>query len=375
MDNSSYLEIRSLFNKFLKHDYWKKYTAADIFFIHDILKNKDSFLTFIDSFYGDSFGIQFFNNRDGFNYVHDIFTSEAPEYLTVSECDSICAVYVSKSELKSDEIAYLKKRELRIKAENNLIIYRFKKGYSMSLASLSDERKIFKAIELLDSILRNDLEIVDMSFKEDLCAYVDVDTSRLEYTLIPRPLPFLEKISKRKECNLAIVDELSNVGFINDDAYLFTSYLPITIKEDLLRPLAVYLIYPKLNKHYFSYIIDKPRAYSDKLLAIIYDAFTTIGKPVSLTISSRDSYSILANTLKALSIENRVDKNKCTKYDGIHNMLAKFYTEELCDIEISLNEAIELLNSMALTINNSDYDSDDEMDYDIDEDNSNLMVS
>ena len=65
MDNEIYFDIRTIMKKFIKHNYWQAYTAADIFYFHNMRNKRDAFLTFIDSFYGDSFGLQLFNNRDG----------------------------------------------------------------------------------------------------------------------------------------------------------------------------------------------------------------------------------------------------------------------------------------------------------------------
>ena len=151
MDNSIYLECRDIIKTFLKKDYWNHFTSADVFYIVDNKGNR-SMITFLDAFFGESFGIQLFNNRDGFNYVHDIFTIDNPDIITIGDCDSICAVLVSKKDLKPHEIKYLKDKKVRIRENNNLILYRFEKGYAHRLASKKEEREITEYLGLIPSI-------------------------------------------------------------------------------------------------------------------------------------------------------------------------------------------------------------------------------
>ena len=385
MDNEIYFDIRTIMKKFIKHNYWQAYTAADIFYFHNMRNKRDAFLTFIDSFYGDSFGLQLFNNRDGFNYVHDIFTASSPDQMMIADCDSICPVFVSADNLTVEERDYLRKRGLRVKPENNLIIYRFKRGYDKVMASKRDEREVFKYIEFLDSLLRNDKKIIDEAFKLEYTAYCDIDFKDYEYNLIPRPLPFLEKSFKNEPINEGIYEELRDKLFVNDEALLFTAYLPFYVDDlehrERIRPLGVYLVYPSLDKIYFSYIIDNPKGYSEKLWTIIYDAFMAIGKPAGLICNARDVYACLKNTAAPLNIELKRDKNEYLKHSGLHSLLARFYQEELLEASLSNNDALELLEAYKETVNSMNY-SESELDSYEDEaieegndDNSSTLVS
>ncbi len=385
MDNEIYFDIKKIMKKFIKRNCWEHYTAADIFYFHNMRSKRDAFLTFIDSFYGDSFGVQLFNNRDGFNYVHDIFTASNPDQMMIADCDSICPVFVSESELTLEEIGYLNSRNIKIALENNLIIYRFKRGYDKRLATLAEEREVFKYIEFLDSLLRNDKKIIEEAFKLDYVAYCDIDFKDYEYNLIPRPVPFLEKSFKNEKPNEAIYLELKDKLFVNDEAVLFTAYLPFFVDTpngwERIRPLGVYLVYPALDKVYFGYIIDDPSGYSEKLWTIIYDAFTIIGKPAMITCNGRDVYASLKNTFKKLNIELKRDKNEYLKYSGLHSLLARFYQEELIEATMSPKDANELLRAYMETVNSMNYSEteldsyDDSMESIESDDNNSTLVS
>ena len=129
----NYKEVRKLINAFIKKDYWHDFSSADIFY--QAYGKRKTLLTFLDSFFGDSYGIQLFYNKEGFNYVHDIFTTSDSDFITIGDCDSICAVLIAKKDLKESEMNFLKENNFRIKDENNLIIYRFEKGYGQRLSN------------------------------------------------------------------------------------------------------------------------------------------------------------------------------------------------------------------------------------------------
>ena len=151
MKETVYKEVRNIINNFIKKDYWNSFCSADIFYFDDS-KKKKTMITFIDSFFGESYGIQFFINRDGFNYVHDIFTSKNPDMISIGDCDSICAVLVSKEGLTKEDTDFLKSCHARIKEENNLIIYRFKRGYAQRMANEDELALILERLSYLDSI-------------------------------------------------------------------------------------------------------------------------------------------------------------------------------------------------------------------------------
>ena len=83
---------------FIKKNYWQTFTSADLFYIAEM--RKKYLFTFVEQFFGDSFGCQLFFNANGFNYVHDILTTSNENSVSILDCDSICAAFISKSDLK-----------------------------------------------------------------------------------------------------------------------------------------------------------------------------------------------------------------------------------------------------------------------------------
>ena len=104
-----YMDIKSLINKFNKHDYWHHFTNKDQFYIIDF---KEYLVSFTDDLNDDAYGIQLFYNNDGFNYVHERLTTKYEETVNIFECDAIFLKIVPKNNLLEEEIEYLKKMGL-----------------------------------------------------------------------------------------------------------------------------------------------------------------------------------------------------------------------------------------------------------------------
>ena len=85
-DEYLYKNIRKILTEFSKKNYWSNFTSADIFYF--MIKDKErifpntrnSLLTFVDSFFERGFGIQLFFTKEGFSYVHNLFTSLTTPY-------------------------------------------------------------------------------------------------------------------------------------------------------------------------------------------------------------------------------------------------------------------------------------------------------
>lgn len=351
MKKSIYNDIRTVINKYIKRDYWKSFSSADIFHFTDS-KGNNTLVTFIDSFFGESYGLQFFTNNDGFNYVHDIFTSENPDMITIGDCDSICAILVSKENLNQKEIAFLKENKIRIKEENNLLIYRFKKGFGQRMATDKELSMVVERLGYLTSIIENEYNDIIKAFNDNLSVVAYVDLQMFMYHTNYVPLPYLEHNPGFKKEKEDFVLEYKDKMYYNDDCYVFTSYLPIVIKETGVRPLLVYFYYNNTSKSYIKFIIDEPKDYKQCIYGILDDVFTTIGMPTKMIFNNRDLYYICAKTLKKLNIEcEKTDNNEYVD-DNVSQVVAKLY-EKTQDEEISKEDAITILNDTIATVINS----------------------
>ena len=284
-----YKEIRKIINKFINEEYFSRFTSADIFYI-ETLKKKRSIITFMDNFYGEYYGIQLFFNQDGLNYVHDIVSYEDPIFITVADCDSLCLVLLPRENLSEDDIKYLKNNKVNIKEENNIIIYRFKRGYGRTYANIKEMTILLDKLNLLNAVIPNEYDSIIEAFNKELAVISIVDTAKYVYTNFYKPLPYLESISISKKINIDFVNEYKNKGISNDTIYVLSSYLPIILEGSLIRPLLVIFYSPfneKINVHSLT---NKPKDYKNIIWSILDEVFTNNGIPSKIVFSNRYLY-------------------------------------------------------------------------------------
>lgn len=349
MNKDIYLDCKKLLKEFLKKEYWSVFTAADLFYI---ASSKDRALfTFVDQFFGDSFGCQLFFNASGLNYVHDILTSQNEQTVTIYDCDSLCAAFVSKSELKDDEKDFLRKNNIRINEINNLIIYRYEAGFRQKIASDKDVKILFEYLELIHSILKNEYNEIVEWFKENESITAIMDKKLLEYQLIYRPLPYLEKMPKLSPANSGFIDEFNDCVYLNDECYLFTGYLPIIIEETNVRPLVVYFYFPKIKVHRFKYILDSPKEYKNIFYSILYEVFLETGIPFKISFNNRIIYSILKNTINKLNIESIFLREEGNVDSNMNEVLASIYQEGGVEMIQSKEIVIDIMEKLFNSLN------------------------
>ena len=361
MKDVVYKEIRNIINRFIKKDYWNSFCSADIFYFDDS-KKKKTMITFIDSFFGESYGIQFFINKDGFNYVHDIFTSKNPDMISIGDCDSICAVLVSKEGLSPEDIQFLKSCHARIKEENNLIIYRFKKGYAQRIANDEELDIILERLSYLDCLITNEYDDVIAAFEKGLSVVSYVNLDEYLYNVSYLPLPYLEKNPKQKPKNEDFINEYQNKPFFNDECYLFTSYLPIIVKETGVRPILLYFYFADSNKSYLKFIIDEPKSYFDYIFGILDEVFIKFGKPIKMIFNNRDFYYYTKKTLTAINIECEKTFNNEYVDDNISTVISKIFEKTGDDVIEKESAALLLIETLTNVINELDsYENEEEV--------------
>ena len=369
MKERIYKQIREIINKFIKKDYWNEFSSADIFYFDDS-KKKKTMITFIDSFFGEAYGIQFFINKDGFNYVHDILTCQNPDMISIGDCDSICAVLSSKEDLTPTDIKFLKSCNARIKEENNLLIYRFKKGYAQRLANLEELNMVLSRLDYLGCIIANEYVDIKAAFENGYLAIAYVDLEKYLYHISYHPLPFLESNPRVKPINENFVNEYKDSTFINDECYLFTSYLPIIVKETGVRPILLYFYYADSGKTFLKFIIDEPKTYYDYIFGILDDVFIKVGKPTKMIFNNRDFYYFTKKTLSSLQIECvKTDNNEYVD-ENISNVISRVFEKTGDDVIEKESAALLLIETLTNVINEIEsYDTED----DEKNDNDNLV--
>ncbi len=367
MNKEDYLECRKIIKKFIKKGYWTSFSSADLFYILD--RKRKAIFTFVEQFFGDAFGCQLFFTLEGFNYVHDILTTTSENVVNISDCDSLCFILIPKGELKEEEIKYLKKNKLRITESNNLIFYRFKPGYMQDFASDKDIKIALTYLEYLSSIIPNEYEDIQEAFKENNCSVAMMDEEHFQYSMIYRPLPYLEGMPKKLSANLEFVEEFKNSTYINDECYIFAAYLPVVIKETKVRPLAIYFYFPKLKKHYFKYIMEEPKEYKKLIFGILYDVFTEIGIPTKMYFNHRGIYALLLKTISELNIEHTFLREENSVDSNMNELIAKIYQQSNNEfiegesfIKLLMDTIMSTLNDLTI-FDEENYENENKIDF------------
>lgn len=367
MNKDIYLECKRIMKSFVKKNYWQSFTSADLFYIAEM--RKKYLFTFVEQFFGDSFGCQLFFNANGFNYVHDILTTSNESTVSILDCETICAAFISKSDLKEEEIDFLRKNKIRITEENNLIVYRFSVGYGQTIASDKDLKLYHMVLEYMASIISNEYNDIVSNFKEGNATVAIMDIKNMQYSIIYRPLPFLETKIRELKGNVEFANEFKDTTYINDDCYMFASYLPIVVKETNIRPLVLYFYFPKTRHHYFKYIIDEPKEYKNCIFGILYDVFTEIGVPTRMLFNNRNIYAYVKKTIDLMNIENVFLRESAMVDVNMSTFLSKIY-QNTDEEFIETSECVNLLmDTITLTLNEI---AEDDLDS-IDDDESELV--
>ncbi len=360
-----YMNIKSLVNKFKKKDYWHLFSNKDQFYIAD---HREMLVSFTDDLYDNAYGLQFFFNQDGFNYVHERLTTEYEETVTIFDCDALFLKIVPKNDLADFEIDYLKKLGLRL-TDNNMLIYRYKQGYKEALANKNELQIVYDIIEILNSIIPNELNDILVCFNDNNCACTFINDN-YEYHMLYRPLPLLLRPYTKKPTNKQIVEEFKNKSYIDDTCYMFSTYAPFTVSETNIRPILVYFNFQKAKKQVLKYFIGKPTEYKDFIFSIIYEIFSEIGLPLKLIVNNLKIQAYIEKTVKALNIELYQIKEEEKINYGINELVQKLHfnasnsiveTEE--GITLMLETITQFINEYDTNnpIADDDYENDEEI--------------
>lgn len=338
-----YLELKECFQSFKRNNYFEKFTSGDIFCVKEKGSNQLALMTFIDQFFGDTLGLQLFYTRDGINYVHDILSCIDESAVTIGDCDSIVAVYKKKESLTEEDYDFLKLVGQKPVAKYNLICYRFQKGLRSRCCTKKEIETLALYGVFLASLIPNEHQDIVNCFKEGNSVLAELDVKEKRYAAFYQPLPYLQILPKSNPVNEPFVEEYKNRTYLNDDCYLYTSYLPVTIKDSKARPILLYFYFLNSGRMELKYILDEPKEYKNCIYGILDDLFSEIGLPAKMVINNRDLYFILNKTLKALNIETTFEReNSVTNKDSVNEVVARIY-EKTQDSEMESKETVTMI--------------------------------
>lgn len=365
MINDFYKKILNKIRSFLKKQYWNKFTNYDIF--HFMIDGHRYVASFISNFYGDSFGIQIYNTVDGMNYLSDIFTQEDEEINLVKEfeCDALCVILSEENALSEDDKSYLKSRGVRIKEDNNLLLYRFESGYGRRYASLNEEIDIFSFLDALSDILNDNLDDLEKNFEAEKSAIAFINEGDRTYYLTYGDLPYLETDIAPHKIYPYALNSLKEINKGNDTCFINILYSPIVCLENNVRPLMIYFYYPDHNYHKMTYLICSKKKYKEEFWNAILNVFDEYHIPKEIYINNRRFYSYIYKTFKAinvkveLNLDGDLDKQIIDSISNVFNV-----DMEIREEKEKIKELLDMISNFISTINQltpeDEEDSDDE---------------
>lgn len=356
-----YQTAKDIILKFKKKGYYEEFSQQDMFYFSFINEGKKMMMLFIDSFFGDSYGIQLFFNNNGFEYLHHIFTTPNPDSITIGDCDSIFGIIKAKKDLLPDDYAYLKENHVRVKEEDNVIFYRFQTGYDERYCNEKEVSDFILAGSFVLSLLKNDYNPVKECFNEAYSVVAEIDTDKLTYEVRYQDLPYLIPDKRKVSENKNFVLEFKNAKYIDDEIDFYTTYLPIKIKETRKRVMLNLIHYKKYGYNDVYFIKDKTTVKS-ALMGMLYDSFMKHGVPLEVNFSHNEYSDYSIKTLEKLHVDVKTERVSDDTMD-----VAQRIGDELFDIshdnalpQNEVDDALNVVKDKALKNQNNNNSSDTE---------------
>ena len=302
-----YKEIKKIISKLDKFNIFELYDEK-IFVNFFASRKKNEYLRFSSNIFGNYNGIELFFNNRGYNYLHDTLTLEE-NAIRYDECDSITLLILNSCDVSMDEGKYIHSLGMKIKKENNLIIYRNRYGKKTEFANLVELEMFYSNLTYIAQIIFDEKESIDNNYKSDKIPHSFVDDYKSLYSINYLYLENLEWFPKKEKCNIDFVNEFKNGIYNPKESYMLATFYPMIIKETNVKPLLITFLSPN-DKMVFKYITSSYAQYKYVLFGILDEIFSELKYiPSKIYFDNRDIYQILSNTLDGLNIEHELFRN------------------------------------------------------------------
>lgn len=321
-----YKELRQLIKKIRDKKCFEIFTTTDFFYFMDE-KNR-GVLVFSDYLMNHRYGFQLFLNNSGLNYLHDLLTVRNETHLGYLNSDCIALSLSSRKDLIEEEIQFLRKNNIRIQQENNLIPYRLKEGIGKQIASKVDLDIAIQYIQYTYALISEEFNDIIEAFNEGKVVVSIFDNVEYRYSIIYRNLPLLETFPKQKAIEKEFVSDFTNSVYVDDVCHLIHTFVPYRSSGVFYESLLIAIYESKEICEYQFMEID-PSQIDKYLLGFLHSVFTKHGLPTSMMFNHRKIYTSLLKTLKAMNIEVSFNRDDDVADETIYQLL--------------LNSPIELL--------------------------------
>lgn len=316
-------EVFKIFNKMALFD---KYSTSNLFYLSNTKSR--AIALFSNMIFKNSYGLQFFFNKKGFNYLHDSFTSINGFSMNHYFTETVFLIFAAKSDLLPSDIKYLKDNGIKIFAKNNFIPYVFKEGYGLNYPTHKEFNLILEYLYFLLSFIENESNDIDMAFSEDLLAVGIFNEEERTYDTNYIPMINLESFDKNKPVNKDFVLDNNNLNYIDTTCHLIHSYLPLEKKRKDPYPSILLICYESTELYTYNILFCKPENVVDVVYGFLDEELKKNGIPTSMKINDRKLYSHLYNTLTELNIEVEFERENDFINDIIYDILSNELDED-----------------------------------------------
>lgn len=356
-----YNDIKKIIQKFNKNLYFDTIDNK-MLFINTFDNDNFAYISrFNDKFYGRYKSFEIYYNQDGYNYLADSLSTPV-EYERFFELDGFIIMQLPSDALTMEEGKFIHSLNYKIKKEDNILIYKYTCGKGRKLPTIKELEVIYNNLDFLDSLIKEDYVSIMSAQEVGRIAASHIDTKELNYSVSYIERANINYNVKFHKANKAFVEEFKDKTYYKE-AFLFTSYYPMVIKETGVRPLMITYLVPS-QKINVRYIMSARSTYKDVIYGILDDILETVGfLPEKLSLDSRDLLGILKNTLDELHIEYELVVNSMDPIQDkllLESDLSK--KPGLFDdpTDIQPKEAVEtFLNYLVSNLRNLDYSNMD----------------
>ncbi|MCR5349485.1 MAG: hypothetical protein K6E20_00680 [Acholeplasmatales bacterium] len=377
-----YRLIKKIINKFNKNEYFDIYSEQIFSNIFSSI-GKEIYVRISNSIYGRYTGIEIFFNNRGFNFLHDSLLY-SDEYLRYDECDSVALLLLDSEDVSYNEGKYIHSLGMKIKKNDNVIIYRNKYGKKSSFANYKEARLMYINIDFLSQMLVYEKEDIVKNQELDKVPFSFIDSDKNLYTVNYYYIRKLEWLPKPSPSNLDFVKEYQNKIYNPKESYLLSSFYPMVVKENGTKPLLISFLSPD-DKIVFKYITGGVSSFKKVFFGLLDEIFSELKYlPSKIYFDNRDLYQISYKTLDDLNIEHElirnitpfdamayVDEEKESEMDYKKQMNLDSNVQPKEVIETFLNFIVTTISSFKFDDLNLDFDDLDDLDSEDDVSNNN----
>ena len=296
-----YSELKKGIRKLISLKCFEKFNSNQFFYLLD-RKNRAGIYFANENLY-DSFGMQFFFNEQDLNYLYDTYTTKDGFSLLYFFVSMTYISMLSKKDLSHNDIAYLKKHQIGIKKENNLIPRVFKEGYPTEYASSTHLTLLIDFIYYLTSLISNEMKEIEQNFAEDKMVLAFFDTQNFVYEVKYSDMINLEPSYRFKKVNDSFVSEEKNLNYLDDTIYLSHCYYPNESAKEFSSILLLYS--QKTERYHYEIITCDPKHIIDFVPGFLDEYFKKTGIPMNFVMNHRKIYMQMRKTLEFMNIDVR----------------------------------------------------------------------